>query len=204
MDVLIATHNKQKLLRYQKLLSCLDGLNVLSLDGVNITQDVEEIFEDNVQNARHKAKIYGDISGLRTIAVDEAVMTNFLPDNEQPGVYVKRFNKEKKELSEEELVEVWKNILAKYPQEDKQFIFDYAIVFYNPKTGFNDAIQVKQISYVATDISQSKSGGYPLSRVLSYKPHGRPYIELDDAIRWREDEKNFASFIAKLKDWIVT
>jgi len=83
MQILIATHNQAKFDRYKNILSQINGLKIFSLSDLKISEKVEENYTTNTENAMHKAITYGNISGLITIGVDEAVMTNFLPDNEQ-------------------------------------------------------------------------------------------------------------------------
>lgn len=202
MKILIATHNKQKLFRYKRLLSQISDLELLSLDDADITEKAEENFSNNIENAKHKAKFYGDISGLITLGIDEAVLTNFLPDNEQPGVYVRRFSGDKKELNDDEIVATWKKIFKKYPQEDKKFVFDYAVAFYNPQDGSMESMTVEQVSYVASKISEIKSEGYPLSRILTSEKGGRPYIELRKENNWKNDDMNFSKFMENFNIWI--
>lgn len=202
MKILVATHNKQKLFRYQRLLSKISALEIVSLNDLKISDKAEENYSSNVENAKHKAKFYGDLSGLITIGIDEAAMTNFLPDNEQPGVYLRRFSGDKRELNDDEVVDVWQEIFKKYPQDDKQFVFDYAVAYYNPQSGSTDVMSVKQISHVASNISEIKSAGYPLSRILSPEKNGRPYIELRQEDNWESDDVNFAEFIKKFSEWI--
>lgn len=202
MDILIATHNKQKLRRYKTLLEKRDDFRLLSLGDLKIKEKAPEDFLTNTENAKHKARFYGNLSGIMTIAIDEAVTTNFLPDDEQPGVYVRRFARDKKELNDNEVVEIWKKIFAKYPQTDKQFIWDFAIAFYNPKIGSGDFINVKQISYVASKVSNLDSDGYPLSRLLSPKRNGIPHIELTREEKREHDKKVFAPFLSSFIVWI--
>ena len=49
MKILIATHNKQKLFRYKRLLSQLSDLELLSLDDLKITEKAEENFSNNIE-----------------------------------------------------------------------------------------------------------------------------------------------------------
>lgn len=202
MKVLIATHNKQKLSRYRRMLTRMPDLELLSLDDLGIAEKAEENHLSNVENAKHKARFYGSLSGLITLGIDEAVMTNFLPDNEQPGVYVRRFSGDRKELSDDEVIEVWKEIFKKYPEEDKRFIFDFAVAYFNPKNESMDCVTVEQISYVASHFSDMESEGYPLSRLLTIEKGGCPYVELSQEDKWNSDEINFASFLNSFSDWL--
>ncbi|HZJ34851.1 MAG TPA: non-canonical purine NTP pyrophosphatase, partial [Candidatus Angelobacter sp.] len=134
MKVLIATHNLAKLKRYKKILGLIDNIEIVSLTDMGISEKVEENYTTNTENALHKARVYGELSGLITVAADEALMTNFLPDNEQPGVYARRFSADKSELTDNEVINVWRKIFDLYPQPDKQFIWSFAVAFYNPET----------------------------------------------------------------------
>ena len=202
MKILIATHNKEKLHRYSRLLLGVSNLELLSLDDLAITEKAEENFSTNIENAKHKAEFYGELSGIITLSIDEAVETNFLPDNEQPGVYVRRFSGDKKELSDNAVVAVWQEIFKKYPQEDKKFIWSFAVVFYNPGNDSLEMVDIKQISYVAHKISNKKSNGYPLSRVMSPEKNGISYADLSQEDAWKYDIVVFTKFINKFTEWI--
>lgn len=200
--LLIATHNFEKFKRYEKLLLNFSQLELVSLRDLEIKDVVEENFESNLENAKHKAKCYALLSRLPTIAVDEAVVTNFLPKNQQPGVYVRRFAKDKKELSDEEVVEIWKEIFAQYPEKEKKFIWNFAIAFYDSVHRFEDNIRVKQISYAAKKFSKKNSNGYPMSRVLSPEPDSLSYSDTSEEKKDFYEKKIFAPFLEKMKDWM--
>ncbi|MFA5994775.1 MAG: non-canonical purine NTP pyrophosphatase [Parcubacteria group bacterium] len=202
MEILIATHNLAKLARYKKIVEKIPGVHCLSLADLGIAEKVEEIFETSTENARHKAQIYGDLSGKITLAIDEAVNTNFLPDHAQPGVYVRRFSGNRKELTDSEVIEVWKKIFATYPQADKQFIWDFALAFYNPRTASQGVQMVEQISYVAKEFSTRETNGYPMSAFLSPVAGGESYLDMSDAAEEQEDQESFAAFLAVFAKWL--
>lgn len=202
MQILIATHNQAKLARYQKILQSVPGIELVSLSDLNITDKVEEDCKTNCENAIKKAKFYGDLSGLITIGVDEALMTNFLPDNEQPGVYARRFSPGNRELTDPEVIDVWKKIFEIYPQDDKQFIWDFAVAHYNPATKSQGTASVQQISYATKHFSDVMHPGYPMSSFMSPDPGGKPYSELTEADYYRADNKNFANFVTNFNKWI--
>ncbi|WP_420917084.1 non-canonical purine NTP pyrophosphatase [Dictyobacter halimunensis] len=78
MKILLATHNPSKFERYNNLLREVANLELVSLQGVSISEKVDEPFATAKENAIHKAVKYARISQLPTLAVDEAVTTNFL------------------------------------------------------------------------------------------------------------------------------
>ena len=200
--ILIATHNQSKVKRYKRLLRSIDSIDLVSLNDLGITDKVEEIFDTNRENAMHKARIYGKLSGLVTIAIDEALMTNFLPDNEQPGVYVRRFLDGKSELSDEVLIDTWQKIFEMYPQPDKQFIFDFAIAYYNPENNIEHIECVKQVSHQANYLSDNRRPGYPMSSFLAPAKNSKPYVDWDQPEVDKVDSINFANFIKSFKKWI--
>ena len=202
MKILIATHNLAKLKRYNKILGLIDNIEIVSLADINISEKVEENYATNTENALHKARIYGELSDLITVAADEALMTNFLPDNEQPGVYARRFSADKTELTDDEVIDVWHKIFEIYPQPDKQFIWSFAVAFYNPKTKSSGVQCVEQISYTSRYFSTILHPGYPMSSFLSSEKDGKPYTEMTDAENESTDIKNFANFVSVFKRWL--
>lgn len=203
MKILIATHNQSKFERYKNILSVIDDLEICSLGDLGIVEKVEENYATNVENALHKAREYGKISGLITVAVDEALMTNFLPDHEQPGVYARRFSKNKKELTDSEVIEVWREIFKLYSQEDKQFIWNFAVAYFNPQNNTEGTECIEEISYVAKHTSPLKSNGYPMSTFLAMTKNGIPYSELSQREKDLKDEMNFKNFIIIFSKWLA-
>lgn len=86
--LLIATHNRGKLMEYQELLGELD-IELLTLDDVGIQEDVEETGATFEENARLKADAYARTSGLLTLADDSGLEVDALGG--EPGVYSKRY-----------------------------------------------------------------------------------------------------------------
>jgi inosine/xanthosine triphosphate pyrophosphatase family protein len=202
MKILLATHNQAKFIRYKKIIETISDLEIVSLLDLGISEKADEIFETNKENALHKAKIYGELSSEITLAIDEAVMTNFLPDNEQPGVYVRRLGNNKKELSDKEVIFAWKEIFTLYPQEDKKFIWNFAMAYFNPKNSAQGFFQVEKISHVARKFSDKNTDGYPMSAILSPFKNGEAYLEIEEAIREADDKEKFKDFLEVFEKWL--
>ncbi len=86
--LLIATHNRGKLLEYRELFAGLP-LDLATLDDVGIPEDVEETGTTFAENARIKAVAYARGSGLLTLADDSGLEVDALGG--EPGVYSKRY-----------------------------------------------------------------------------------------------------------------
>jgi len=93
MRLLIATHNRGKLIEYQAILAGLP-VELVTLDDVGIRDDVAETGATLAENARLKALTYARQSGLLTLADDSGLEVDAL--NGEPGVYSKRYAGENK------------------------------------------------------------------------------------------------------------
>ncbi len=199
--ILIATHNQGKLKRYKSLFADLKDLEILSLQDLNIDVKVDEPYNNPEENAIYKAKEYAKISLLPTIAVDEALTTNFLPENEQPGVFVRRFNKEKRELSDLEVLEIWKKISQLYPGENRQFIWDFRLSYYNPHDNILKTTNAVQRDFLASEFSNKINPGYPMSSFLVPDGYKKPYVELGPDELLKIDKINLKTFSNLLKSF---
>ncbi len=93
MRLLIATHNRGKLIEYQEMLADLP-LELVTLDDVGIRDDVEEHGATFAENARAKALEYARRSGLLTLADDSGLEVDALDG--EPGVRSRRYAGENK------------------------------------------------------------------------------------------------------------
>jgi len=200
MKILIATHNPEKLKRYQNLFADFANLELLSLKDLNITTKIDEPHNSSEENSIFKAKEYGKISLLPTIAIDEALSTNFLPENEQPGVFVRRFNKEKRELNDLEVIDIWKKISQLYPGENRRFIWDFRMSYFNIQSNFLKTAKAIQNDFLADKFSDKINPGYPMSSFLVPEGHNKPYIDLNPSELLEIDKKNLEPFRLLLEE----
>lgn len=127
--ILLATHNEGKIKRYKALFKDIKNLKILTLKDLEVSLKVDEPFNTPLENSAHKARQYGEHTNVATIAIDEAVLTNFLPDDQQPGVFVRRLSRGK-DLSDVEVLQKWKEIFLRHPKADKKFIWDFRLSYY--------------------------------------------------------------------------
>jgi XTP/dITP diphosphohydrolase len=88
MRLLIATHNRGKLIEYQEMFADLP-FDLVTLDDVGIRDDVAEKGATFAENARAKATAYARQSGLLTLADDSGLEVDVLGG--APGVRSKRY-----------------------------------------------------------------------------------------------------------------
>ena len=192
--ILLATHNEAKIRRYRALFGDISGLELLTLTDLGVSAKVDEPFATAEENSAHKAREYGRLSQLPTIAIDEAVRTNFLPENEQPGVFVRRLTKGR-ELSDSEVLAAWQDILRAYPHDDRQFIWNFCLSFYDPEKEEGRQVSCVQINTVTEKFSASIDHGYPMSSFLIPEGSDRPHSELSEEERLAVDKRVLSSFV---------
>ena len=124
--ILLATNNKAKVREYARLLQSIP-YQVVSLEDVNISEQVEETGTSFEENAILKAKRYAELSGLTTIADDSGLEVDALCG--EPGVRSARYAGE--DASDKERIDFLLNKIVDVPWEKRhaQFRCVIAIAF---------------------------------------------------------------------------
>lgn len=91
MKVVLASHNKKKMVEMRAILSRM-GVEVISQAEVGLDLEPEETGTTFAENARIKAKAVMEASGLPAIADDSGLMVDALGG--EPGVYSARYGGE--------------------------------------------------------------------------------------------------------------
>lgn len=176
MQVLLATTNKAKIKYYGTRLK-EQGIEVLNINDLQLNIEVEETGKSPNENAIIKAKAYHNASKLLTIAIDEGLFFENIPDDIQPGVHVRRVNG--KRLNDKEMIDHYKNLVKKYGtlgQLKGYFLKSVAIVF---------GEEILTYDYKAKRIFSSVSSevideGYPLESIQIIPKLNKFKSELDD------------------------
>lgn len=128
MRLLIATHNRGKLIEYQGLLAGLP-LELVTLDDVGLRGDIEENGATFAENAWLKAIAYARRSNLLTLADDSGLEVDALGG--EPGVRSKRYAGENKSDAERNAFLL--NKLREVPREKRSARFRCAIALASPQ-----------------------------------------------------------------------
>ncbi|HAV11035.1 MAG TPA: non-canonical purine NTP pyrophosphatase [Candidatus Moranbacteria bacterium] len=91
MKILIGTTNKDKFTEYEKAFE-IHGkdIEIVSVNDLNITGEVEEDGKSLLENARKKAKYFGEKSGMFTVSEDFGLFVDALGG--EPGIHAKRWH----------------------------------------------------------------------------------------------------------------
>lgn len=162
MKVLFATTNPSKLKRYSPNLKH-KGVDLVTLKDLEINIDVEETGINAEENAIIKAETYSKLSNMPTIAIDEALYFDNVPDEIQPKTHVRRVNH--KVLTDEEMIEYYISLVNKYGKNGKlKGHFTKVVVLHiNNK---NYIFEHKTTEIFTNNVSSIITPGYPLLAIV--------------------------------------
>ena len=195
-ELLFATGNASKFARFsEKLLK--KGILLKSLKDININIDVEENGKTAIENAIIKAKVYYEATKMTTVAMDDTMYIDDIPENKQPGVFVRRVNG--KRLNDEEMIEYYTNLAKIYGKNGKlntKWILGMAIIKngnISTYTGITDEY------YLVDKPAKEIKEGYPLSSILINKKVNKYdiYLTEEDKKTGQADDSEFIDFIEK-------
>lgn len=169
MRIILATHNKNKVVEMQKVLSALfDDVSVITADEAGFTDDIEEngtTFEENAlikARAVHKDGYISvaDDSGLCVVALDNA-----------PGIYSARYAGEPKSDANNNAL-LLKNLSDK---QDRSAYFVSAIACVMPD-GEEFTVRGTANGYMLTE--QKGNGGFGYDPLFFFPPLSKTFAEL--------------------------
>lgn len=179
MKVLFATTNPAKIKKYAKKLQERD-IEVLTIKDLGIDLKPEENGKNAIENAYIKAKAYYDETKITTIGMDNNLYIEELPEEKQPGTYVRRING--KELIDEKMIEYYSKLVNEYGGKlTAKWI--YGMVIYNGK-------EAKEYSWSKGDFyfvekpSEKRNPGYPLDSISILPECNKYFVDLTE-----EDKK---------------
>ena len=191
--VILATHNKHKLIEFKEILSPL-GYEVISLFDLGFFDEIEETGSSFKENSYIKAKTIYDKFNLPVIADDSGLMVDALDG--LPGIYSHRFAGENATDHENilKLLDMLKPFKEPYKAK-----FTCAITFIS-KDKF-----ISLEGYMFGEISKEIKGehGFGYDPVFYLKEYGKTVAELDDSIKNNISHRHNAlyKFIEELKKW---
>lgn len=196
-EILFATGNISKVDRFsEKLLK--KGIVLKSLNDLGINLDVEENGKTAIENATIKAKAYYEATKMTTMAMDDTMYIDDIPDDKQPGVFVRRVNG--KRLNDEEMIDYYTNLVKIYGKDGKlntKWILGLVIIKDGKISTYTD---VTSEYYLVDTPAKDMREGYPLSSILVNKKTNKYdiYLTEEDKKIGQADDKGFIEFIEKI------
>ena len=195
-QILFATGNPTKAKRFSKNL-LEKGIEVITLKDINLELDIEENGKDAVENAIIKAKAYYKETGITTIAMDDNLFLENVPEEKQPGMYVRRVNG--KRLNDNEMIDYYSSLVKEYGENGKitaRWIYGIALI----KDGKEDTYTwQKNDFYLVDKPSNIINPGYPLNTISVNKKLNKYFTDLTEKDKQtiQEDESDVIDFIVK-------
>lgn len=193
-EILFATGNVSKVARfYDKLLE--RGILIKSLKDLDIELDVEENGKTAIENATIKAKAYYEATKMITMAMDDTMYIEGIPDDKQPGVFVRRVNG--KRLNDQEMIQYYTNLVKTYGKDGRlstKWILGMVII----RDGEIFTYEGVTDEYYLVDTPAEKvREGYPLSSILINKKVNKydVYLTEEDKKIGKADDSGFIDFI---------
>ena len=186
MKVLFATSNPAKVRNYKEELS-KKGINLLTLKDISISFSVEESGKNAIENAYLKAKAYYDALGIPTIGMDNNLFIEGIPDELQPGVFVRRING--KELNDDEMIEYYTKLVKEYGGKLKaRWVYGMVLMTNNGTSEFNWSYND---FYLVSNANKKRNLGYPLDSISIDEKTNKYFVDMTE-----EDRKKNAKEIS--------
>lgn len=179
--ILIATHNQGKLEELKMGLGELGkkGINLLTLTDVGVEEDPEETGKTFQENAILKARYYGTLTNLPTIADDGGLIIPYL--NNEPGVKSRRWLGY--EATDEELIKFALSNLRGCTGSKRTAYLETCLAFFIPGHPGGDKIFTEQErvkGHIAKKASNRPTNGYPYRALFIVEKYNKYYDELTE------------------------
>ena len=193
--VLFATGNQTKAKRFSEGL-LEKGIEVITLKDINKEIEIEENGKNAIENALIKAKAYSKITDMPVFAMDDNLYLENVPEEKQPGMYVRRVNG--KRLSDEEMIEYYINLVKKYGINGKltcRWVYGMAVINNGKEHTYT---WNKEDFYMVDTPSNKINPGYPLNTISINKKLNKYFTDIteEDKVLLQENESDVVEFIA--------
>lgn len=170
--VLFATNNPAKIKRFKDALQAhdIDLISIKDLDE-NDKVKLNEDGKNAIENAYKKAKPYYDKLKIPTIAMDDNLYLDGVPDEIQPGTHVRRVGG--KELTDEEMITYYTGLVEKYGKDyngEKRLYatWKYGLVILDDNDERYDYEWEWSRFYYVSKKNPDYEKGYPLGAISKY------------------------------------
>ena len=198
--ILFATGNETNAKRLSKGLQ-EKGIEVITLKDINTKIEVEENGKDAIENAVIKAKAYLKVVDIPVFAMDDNLYLENVPEEKQPGMYVRRVNG--KRLNDEEMIKHYTDLVKEYGTNGKltcKWVYGIAIINNGKESTYTWS---KEDFYMVDKASNRINPGYPLNTISINKKINKYFTDIteEDKALLHEDEGEVIEFIVNsIKD----
>ena len=194
--VLFATGNESKAKRFKDGL-LRNGIEIITIKDIDEDIEVLEDGKDAIENALIKARAYAKVLDMPVFAMDDSLYIDNIPDDKQPGLYVRRVNG--KRLSDEEMLTYYSNLAHEYGKDGKltcRWVYGIAVINNGVESTYTWS---KDDFYIVDRPSDKIDPGYPLNTISINKKLNKYFIDMtkEDYDSVKEDESDVVEFLWK-------
>lgn len=194
--VLFATENRSKTKRFKDGL-LKNNIEIITINDLEKKLDIEENGKNAIENALIKAREYAKVYNLPVFAMDDNLYIENIPDDKQPGIYVRRVNG--KRLNDDEMIKYYSNLASIYGDNGKltcRWVYGIAVINDGVESTYNWS---KEDFYIVDTPSNRIDSGYPLNSISINKKLNKYFTDIteDDKKEIQEDESDVIDFLCK-------
>ena len=194
--VLFATENESKARRFRKGL-LENNIEIITINDIDKKVNIEENGKNAIENALIKANAYAKTQELPVFAMDDNLYIEDIPEDKQPGMYVRRVNG--KRLTDNEMIEYYSNLAHQYGKDGKltcKWVYGIAVIKNGKEFTYT---WNKEDFYIVDKPSDKINPGYPLDTISINKKLNKYFTDIteDDKKDIKEDESDVVEFLCK-------
>ena len=192
--VLFATGNESKAERFKKGL-LENNIEIITINDIEKNIDIEENGKDAIENALIKARAYANVYDLPVFAMDDNLYIDDIPEDKQPGMYVRRVNG--KRLNDNEMIEYYSNLAHEYGKDGKltcRWVYGIAVIKDGKESTYTWS---KEDFYIVDKPSNKINSGYPLNTISINKKLNKYFTDMteEDKMVAQENENDVVKFL---------
>ncbi len=175
-QLMMGTTNSAKV---AQLAGCLApiGIEVVGVEDKSALPYVEEDGATVLENARKKAVTYSKALGRRIISMDNSLFLEGLPDDKQPGMYVRRLNG-KDANTDDELLAHGQELVASLGEKVNGY-WEYGVCVADPDGKYWETM-FRTPRIFASLASSQMMPGYPLESIQIDPESGKYISEMSE------------------------
>lgn len=194
--VLFATENESKVKRFKNGL-LEKNIEIISLNNIDTKVEVIENGKNAIENALIKARAYAKVYDLPVFAMDDNLYIDGIPDEKQPGMYVRRVNG--KRLNDDEMIEYYSNLAHTYGKNGRltcRWVYGIAVINKDKESTYTWS---KEDFYIVDKPTNKINLGYPLNTISINKRLNKYFTDIteEDKKEIQENENDVIEFLCE-------
>lgn len=194
--VLFATGNESKAKRFKEGL-LKNNIEIITTNNIKEKITVDENGKNAIENALIKARAYAEALDCPVFAMDDNLYIDGIPDDKQPGMYVRRVNG--KRLSDDEMIEYYSKLAHEYGDNGKltcRWVYGIAVINNGIESTYTWS---KEDFYIVDKPSNKINPGYPLNTISINKKINKYFTDIteEDKKEIQEDENDVIEFLCE-------